>query len=558
VIPNVTRGGRARGLLRYLTAPKEQAVDAEQRLEPRELHTHPHLVAGSGGLVEEWGGYDLSPRYNPSAADEIAAWLDEPRVRSGARVSVPRRDQQGGVLVDERGGAVRKDAHVWHCSLSLHPEEPERSDEQWAAIASEFVAEMGFGNCRWIALRHGLSPAGNDHVHVVVQLVDNDGKPASVHNDRPRAQECCRALEERHALRAVEGREAKRGARATSYRQRYRAEREYERAVKDGQPSPASREPDREVLERAVRLSAAASASEGEFVRRLRAEGLIVRPRFAAGREDQVVGYSVALTPAEGREVVPHAGGTLAKDLTLPRLRSDGGWSANEPDAIEEWQRAFHGLAPGPPPAPVTEPPVVEAIAELRAVRENAGDNYAALARVGAATFYGWARLDPEHAGVLERCAIELTRSAQNRAAASRPAGYRAPALPLMAAALLNPSNKTLWRLALLGEMIALARAVAAAHTAAGELQRAERLLAEVRAQLDPLRTGFEDAHAAVDPEYAHTLQSHRAAREAQRLARIATGGAPPRPGRSTTPAAAAPRPPVRLAPRSQKPGRGR
>ena len=144
-------------------------------------------------------------------------------------------------------------------------------------------------------------------------------------------------------------------------------------------------------------------------------------------------------------------------------------------------------------------------------MRENAGDNYAALARVGAATFYGWARLDPEHAGVLERCAIELTRSAQNRAAASRPAGYRAPALPLMAAALLNPSNKTLWRLALLQEMIALARAVAAAHTAAGELQRAERLLAEVRAQLDPLRTGFEDAHAAVDPEYAHTLQSHRA-----------------------------------------------
>ena len=48
MIPNVTRGGRARGLLRYLTAPKEQAVDAEQRLEPRELHTNPHLVAGSG------------------------------------------------------------------------------------------------------------------------------------------------------------------------------------------------------------------------------------------------------------------------------------------------------------------------------------------------------------------------------------------------------------------------------------------------------------------------------------------------------------------------------
>ena len=316
MIPNVTRGGRARGLLRYLTTPKEQA-DEEQvvGLEPRELHTNPHVVAGSDGLLEEWAGYDLSPRYNPTAADELAAWLDEPRVSSGTRVTVARRDQDGNVLVDERGHARRTDAHVWHCSLSLHPDEPGRSDEEWGRIASEFVSEMGFENCRWIALRHGLSPAGNDHIHVVVQLVDNDGKPANVHNDRPRAQERCRQLEERYGLRRVEGRQAKRGARATSYRQRYRAEREHhERLIE-------SPEPDREVLARAVRRLAAASASEGEFVRRLRAEGLVVRPRFAAGREDQVIGYSVALTPADGKPVVPHAGGRLAKDLTLPRLR---------------------------------------------------------------------------------------------------------------------------------------------------------------------------------------------------------------------------------------------
>ena len=126
-----------------------------------------------------------------------------------------------------------------------------------------------------------------------------------------------------------------------------------------------------------------------------------------------------------------------------------------------------------------------------------------------------------------DRCAAELSRSAQTRAAASRPASERAGSLPLLAAAMVNPSNKTLWRLALLQEMTALASAVAAAHRAAGELQQAEQLLAQVRGQLEPLRIGFEDAHAAADPEYAQALRSYRASQEARRLTEIATGGLP-------------------------------
>ena len=108
---------------------------------------------------------------------------------------------------------------------------------------------------------------------------------------------------------------------------------------------------------------------------------------------------------------------------------------------------------------------------------------------------------------------------------------------------MVNPSNKTLWRLALLQEMTALASAVAAAHRAAGELQQAEQLLDQVRGHLEPLRIGFEDAHAAADPEYAQTLRSYRASQEARRLTEIATGGLPPRPGRDPG-AAAQPRPP--------------
>ncbi|WP_146083476.1 hypothetical protein [Rathayibacter sp. AY1H2] len=50
-------------------------------------------------------------------------------------------------------------------------------------------------------------------------------------------------------------------------------------------------------LERAVRSSASASADEAEFVRRMRQAGVLIRPRYAAGRDDVVAGYSVALRP---------------------------------------------------------------------------------------------------------------------------------------------------------------------------------------------------------------------------------------------------------------------
>ena len=99
MIPNVTRGGRARGLLRYLTQPEQAVKPGED--QQVELHVNPRLVAGSERLMAEWAGYDLSPRYNPSAADQIAAWLDQPRLRSGTRVTVRSRHDSGDLVSDE-------------------------------------------------------------------------------------------------------------------------------------------------------------------------------------------------------------------------------------------------------------------------------------------------------------------------------------------------------------------------------------------------------------------------------------------------------------------------
>jgi hypothetical protein len=66
-------------------------------------------------------------------------WRDfwtNPREQFGTRVTVAERDENGRVV-----GA--RDAHVWHCSLSLHPDEPALSDRRWGEICDQFVGSMG-------------------------------------------------------------------------------------------------------------------------------------------------------------------------------------------------------------------------------------------------------------------------------------------------------------------------------------------------------------------------------------------------------------------------------
>jgi hypothetical protein len=99
----------------------------------REEHTDPHLVTGSPEAVRMAEGRLLER----GDAVQLARFLDEPREQFGTRVTIAERDGNGKVI-----GA--RDAHVWHCSLALHPDEPDLSDERWAQICQEFVAQMRF------------------------------------------------------------------------------------------------------------------------------------------------------------------------------------------------------------------------------------------------------------------------------------------------------------------------------------------------------------------------------------------------------------------------------
>ena len=189
-MPNITRGGRMRGVVAYLVGPGKQNE-----------HRSPHLVAGDPGLMSGWGQTALDRR---GVAVEIADYLDHPRRTFGTKVTIPVKGSDGHHHGD------RRDAHVWHCSLSLQAAEGEISDEQWSAIAEEFASGMGFAGsdtapqCRWAAIRHGVSSGGNDHVHLVVSMVREDGSTARVNRDRPRAQKLAGELERKHGLAVLE------------------------------------------------------------------------------------------------------------------------------------------------------------------------------------------------------------------------------------------------------------------------------------------------------------------------------------------------------------------
>lgn len=93
---------------------------------------------------------------------------------------------------------------------------------------------------------------------------------------------------------------------------------------------------ERDLLALEVRAAAVVSASEAEWVRRLRAGVVVVMPRFAEGSTDVVAGYRAAL---KGQDQLRfYGGGQLCRDLTLPRVREL--WPA--PSFEQNW----------PPPLP--------------------------------------------------------------------------------------------------------------------------------------------------------------------------------------------------------------
>jgi hypothetical protein len=123
-------------------------------------------------------------------------------------------------------------------------------------------------------------------MHVAVALIREDGTKAGIWQDRVVLSSACGDFERAYGRTIVDGRNRD-GLPGVS-----RAEDELTRRW-------GRAEPERETWARQVCAASVAARDQAEFVRRLRAEGVIARPRFAQGSTPEVVGYSVALRPAQ-------------------------------------------------------------------------------------------------------------------------------------------------------------------------------------------------------------------------------------------------------------------
>ena len=167
--------------------------------------------------MRRWGAWD---RLSAAQGFEIAKYVDQFMSETGTR-SMGSRRVVNMDKIDEKTGepGVREVIegpvadHVWHCSLSLSPEEAAQGDERWQQIARDFADRMGFTGadgkapCRWVAIHHGSAKNGGDHIHIAVNIIREDGTKWSKWQDMVKASAACNKLEHKFGLEVIESRE---------------------------------------------------------------------------------------------------------------------------------------------------------------------------------------------------------------------------------------------------------------------------------------------------------------------------------------------------------------
>ena len=352
MMPAISSGARMQGLVMYLAGPGKANE-----------HTNPHVVAASSREVFAAGG--AGGQMAREQAYELGHALDEARVVFGTEVT--RRDTAALKAVQARGvtgkaaiAEATRDENVWHCSLSLPPDAAALDDAKWSAIAHDFMQGMGFDDAdaataRWVGIRHGLTKNGGDHIHIAASRVRDDGTVVPKWRPHPtrggnegdyaRAQRVARELEVKYGLEVLSSYNKDMASRGRAHAQDGATKPQLD-ANGNVVREPRIAESPSVTLARRVRAAAAAAESEAEFVRMVRADGLVIRAaRYDKTDPRAVTGFSVGLPASEyankhGQPVM-HGGKKLAEDLSLPRLRE--GWIDDvnsRADALSAWDHA--------------------------------------------------------------------------------------------------------------------------------------------------------------------------------------------------------------------------
>ena len=459
MIGKITAGSSGRRLVRYLFGPGKANEHTDQRVITS------GLVLGGEALA----GGNLSHR---QIAD-LGAGLDEAHEIFGT---------------DPKGG------HILHLSLSLPPDDRHLSDDQWGEIANKAMTALGFESdglqpAAWVAVGHGTSANGNQHVHIAATLVRIDGSRVNTWQSKKVLSGVCAEIETAYDLTVVEGREG-RGMPGLS------------RAELEQTAREQRTEPPRTSLARMVREASVASKDEAEFIRHLRGTGALLRPRFESGGQEVVVGYSVAMRTQDGETPIWFGGGKLAKDLTLPNMRQFWGQSAGDRTAaVVEWRSAT-AVAPGreairggPDDWMRAVAGVERSVERLKAVPASDLAAWRGAARETAGVFAAWSRrFEGDSPGPMAEVTDALARSAQNRPddpvpdrAALR--DFRGVAA-IAARSAVDKNSPMVWA-SLVDQLGRTLRAIGDAHYARGEAEMAKALCGRLSDELNELHDRF-------------------------------------------------------------------
>jgi len=346
-------GGRVRGLVEYLFGPGRS-----------DEHTDPHVIAAYDPiLVGDRGDTALGRKM-------LASELDFSRAQLRPEV---------------------KEKFVWHGVVSVDTDDGHLSAEQWSDIATTVTDHLGFNtdsaaSVRWIAVHHGDSAGGNDHIHLVANLINDDGrKHKFIRPPGVMMGEVRKDLELKHGLKLV-GHDTGNGLGPYSQAEARRAEEQRQNtAAEKAVPvqSVTAAEPETVRLERRVRAAASAATDESDFLHHLTEQEVAVRPRFATGNRTRVVGMSVALPTGDGQTLIWHGGGRLAKDLTLPAIRKQWDQTTEQQTvAVDVWHQLGVGgtkntdtadpVQPAAPERSVGEPTPANMESRVRTAAESA------------------------------------------------------------------------------------------------------------------------------------------------------------------------------------------
>lgn len=465
------------GLMVYLAS-----TDADKT---KNAHSDPRLVAGDAAIMA-WYDDGVIDRNDALA---IAKHLDKPRKKFG--VEVLQKDLRWDPVLKRKVDHCHKQADVWHCSLSLRAGERELTDQEWGDIANEFVDAMGFTEasgkapCRWAAVNHGVSAGGNHHIHIAVSLVREDGTKASTHGDYHRAQQTCRELEKAHGLEELSTLRATRGFGRAEPQTAARNEREMYRVT----------------LSRKVRAAATGATTEAEFVRAGRKARLLMRPRYAKGTADVVVGYSVAERPQAGERPIWYGGGKLANDLGLGQLREQ--WIDTPDGATEaaaEWNAAARNRKTTTSGTTLTPTPELwekytaqakQYADRLQSIPVTDHATWAKAARDTSGVFAAWSLHTEATPGPLAATADELCKTAQLRDRRQHPKPASMPSLAgaTMLVLAAGSESKTAAYAALMVQLIRTSKALYEMHAQSQRLRESQNLQRVLMEELRPLYT---------------------------------------------------------------------